>query len=100
MVLTLIFAIAIQFGVLIGIVLYRKHRSPPRERVCYRCGKILQPDPLQYMGLDYCMICREVVSAMAWMITTPGGPPFGFPGGPGYLKPPEQFRDLEAKKNG
>ena len=100
MVLVIAVFAALLLGGVLGIAIVLQRRHPPRERVCYRCGKILEPDPLQFMGLDYCMICRDVVSAMAWMITTPGGPPFGFPGGPGYLKPPEQFRDLEVKKHG
>jgi hypothetical protein len=53
-------------------------------RVCYRCCVEL-PVVYPYMGLDYCLICREVVVAMSWLI--PLGGPYGFPGAPGYLSP-------------
>lgn len=66
-------------------------RRASRVIVCYRCGVTLG-DSWLYMGLDYCRICQTVVSAMAWMIAAPGGPPFGFPGGPGYLRPPEHLK--------
>jgi hypothetical protein len=54
------------------------------KKVCYRCCVELDL-VYEYMGLSYCMICREVVVAMSWLI--PLGPPFGFPGAPGYLSP-------------
>jgi len=50
------------------------------KKLCYRCAR---PADVQYMGLDYCWICREVIISLAWLIVT--DPPFGFPGAKGYL---------------
>jgi len=57
---------------------------------CYRCG---HPAVTEYMGLHYCLICRDVVVALIGAVQH--DPPFGFPGSPGYLKP---VPGLEEKK--
>jgi hypothetical protein len=50
---------------------------------CYRCGG---PATVEYMGLHYCGMCRQVIVAM---IGTVGhDPPYGFPGAKGYLEFP------------
>jgi hypothetical protein len=50
-----------------------------KPHVCYRCGG---PATTNYMSLQYCVICKQVVKRMAHLI--PMGPPFGFPGADGY----------------
>lgn len=58
-----------------------------KKKPCYRCGGTAST---QYMGLDYCRICRIVVVRMMPMIGMGGM--FGFPGASGYLEFPENLK--------
>ena len=60
-----------------------------RKKPCYRCAG---NGTVTYMGLDYCVICLEVIMRMLPVVGMGGM--FGFPGASGYL----QFPKLEATK--
>ena len=58
-----------------------------KKKPCYRCGGTAS---VQYMGLDYCRVCRLVIVRMMPMIGLGGM--FGFPGSTGYLEFPENLK--------
>lgn len=64
-----------------------------RARPCFRCG-VLATD--EYMGFHYCRMCSIVVARMFPAVRH--DPPYGFPGGPGYLEFPEATSSIEGKK--
>lgn len=82
----------------VAIVFFRLlgHRD---VKPCYRCGVLATTD---YMGLHYCLMCRVMVVQMLQAVRH--DPPFGFPGGPGYLDWPkeltEELKKKEGEKNG
>jgi hypothetical protein len=61
-----------------------------KKKPCYRCGG---DATVQYMGLDYCSVCRLVIVRMLPVVGMGGM--FGFPGSSGYL----EFPDLEKKES-
>lgn len=63
-----------------------------KKRPCYRCGG---DATVQYMGLDYCAICRKVILTMLPIVGMGGQ--FGFPGATGYLEHPNLGK-IEEKK--
>lgn len=63
-----------------------------KKKPCYRCGGDAK---VQYMGLDYCIICREVIMRMLPVVGMGGQ--FGFPGAVGYLEHPNLAK-IEEKK--
>lgn len=65
-----------------------------KKKPCFRCGGTAQA---QYMAIDYCVICREVVMRMMPIVGMGGM--FGFPGAPGYLEFPK-LEKIETKKEG
>lgn len=65
-----------------------------KKKPCYRCGGNAT---VQYMGLDYCVICREVVMRMLSIVGMGGM--FGFPGAPGYLEFPRLEKIPEKKES-
>lgn len=58
---------------------------PSPKFPCYRCGGEAQVD---YMGLHYCEMCRNVIVRM--IATVQHDPPYGFPGAQGYLEFPSE----------
>ena len=64
-----------------------------RKKPCYRCGGNAT---VQYMALDYCRICREVIMRMMPMVGMGGM--FGFPGSTGYLEFPKIDKVPEKKE--
>ena len=73
------------------IALY--YALPSRPLRCYRCAL---PAIDQFMNLDYCTICREVVKVMYPKVSQ--DPPYGFPGAPGY-DPKGDDPYLRSKEN-
>jgi len=65
-----------------------------KKKPCYRCGGRAT---VQYMGLDYCVICRKVVVMMLPAVGMGGM--FGFPGATGYLEHPN-LQPIVEKKEG
>ncbi len=63
-----------------------------KKKPCYRCGG---GATVQYMALDYCIICREVIMRMLPIVGLGGM--FGFPGSTGYLEFPN-LEKVEEKK--
>ncbi len=61
-------------------------RPPPKPVPCYRCAR---GATVQFMGLDYCFMCRHVVMMVSASVRH--DPPYGFPGSPGYLEFPEEL---------
>lgn len=61
-----------------------------KKKPCFRCAGNAT---VQYMGTDYCRICREVVMRMMPIVGVGGM--FGFPGASGYL----EFPKLEKKES-
>lgn len=76
----LIFAAALGFGFWFAL-----RATIPEERPCYRCGGVAE---VEFMGLHYCDMCRQVVTSM--LSTVQHDPPYGFPGAKGYLEFPEK----------
>ena len=54
-------------------------------RPCYRCAAVATKE---FMGLHYCLMCREMVSRV--YPAAVHDPPFGFPGSRGYLEFPAE----------
>lgn len=63
--------------------LMEKAAQPARP--CYRCAAVATKD---FMGLHYCIMCREMVSRI--YPAALHDPPFGFPGSRGYLEFPQE----------
>lgn len=68
-------------------------RNRKAVKPCYRCA-IIATD--QFMGVDYCVLCKIVVARMLPVVRH--DPPYGFPGAPGYLEFPEEMLKVEGKK--
>lgn len=78
-----LFALVVVFSCVLAVIAWRSSRQKPWP--CYRCGG---PATVEYMGLHYCGMCRQVIVAM---IGTVGhDPPYGFPGAKGYLEFPKK----------
>lgn len=61
-----------------------------KKKPCYRCGGTAS---VQYMAIDYCSICCEVIVRMLPIVGMGGQ--YGFPGASGYL----EFPALEKKES-
>ena len=61
-----------------------------RKKPCYRCGGTAS---VQFMAIDYCSICREVIVRMMPIVGMGGQ--YGFPGAAGYL----EFPAVEKKES-
>lgn len=61
-----------------------------KRKRCYRCNADAK---VQYMQLDYCVVCRDVVVMMYPAVQH--SPPYGFPGAKGYM--PDGPTDAEIR---
>lgn len=61
--------------------------APSAPKPCYRCAAVARTE---FMGLHYCLMCREMVSRV--YPAALHDPPFGFPGSRGYLEFPAKER--------
>lgn len=77
-------ALVAVFSAAISVLAWRSVRK--REaHPCYRCGGLAS---VEYMGLHYCEMCRNVIMRM--IATVQHDPPYGFPGAQGYLEFPKK----------
>lgn len=86
---TLLAILVFLFGIVaLGIALLVRSARTSTIRPCYRCGIV---STTEFMNIRYCGMCRTVVARMLPVVYH--DPPYGFPGGPGYL----DFREEEKE---
>lgn len=76
-------ALVAVFSSILAVIAWRSSRK--EEHPCYRCGGLAS---VEYMGLHYCEMCRNVIVAM--IAAVQHDPPYGFPGAKGYLDFPKE----------
>lgn len=80
-----LFALVAVFSSMIALIAWRSVRKREARHPCYRCGGEAE---VEYMGLHYCEMCRNVIVAIIG--TVQHDPPYGFPGAKGYLEFPKK----------